>query len=284
MPGVADGHEDTHFYIDNAPPRELLAVLRVMSPAVTISPKNAQATIWREYGTDAMQKDATYASRRLFDIGALSNQPSMYQLTERGIALQQLLSVNEAFVIDLMHYLQFTRFGFEGCSRKLLWTYRRVCEHFWSHGELTNYKELAAILQDEMRERFKKAIDFEKTQHMGARIDSTGVGRVTTWLRSLTPSPFVEKGTEIIPRVVDREELALLALDDVYRWEQYAYGDAVILDDRLLRRLAGVFFLDTECCRTLLRRAARRDILRMSDTLAGPAVTLLRPFTVEQCI
>ena len=55
-----------------------------------------------------------------------------------------------------------------------------------------------------------------------------------------------------------------------------------MMDDSLLNQLAGVFFLDQECCASLLQLAAKIvPTVRMADTLAGPSINLLCPFTID---
>ena len=120
------------------------------------------------------------------------------------------------------------------------------------------------------------------TAPVGARFDSTAVGRIYTWLRALDPPPFTKSSKNLQPRLVQRFELALLALDDTYRSRQYRYGDAVLMDDSLLNQTARVFFLDPSCCTDLLRLAARIvPSIKISDTLGGASINLLKPFTVD---
>lgn len=119
----------------------------------------------------------------------------------------------------------------------------------------------------------------------GGRFDGTGVGRVMAWLRALEPSPLPggRNNKRLIPREVDRLELALLALDDVYRARGYAYGDPVIMDDALVRQAAGVFFLDEACCARLIQLAARLFPRRLTarSTLEGTRLVLHGPYTVQ---
>jgi len=120
------------------------------------------------------------------------------------------------------------------------------------------------------------------TARVGARFDSTAVGRVYTWLRALDPPPFTKSDKDLHPRFVQRFELALLALDDTYRSRQYHYGDAVLMDESLVNQIAGVFFLDPKCCADLLRLSANIvPSVKMSDTLGGASINLLRPFTID---
>jgi len=130
-----------------------------------------------------------------------------------------------------------------------------------------------------MREEFD-SLDW--TARVGSRFDSTAVGRIYTWLRALEPPPFTKSNKTLIPRYVERHELALLALDDTYRSRGYRYGDAVLMDESLVTQAAGVFFLDLKCCADLLRLSANiAPYVKMSDTLGGASINLLRPFTIE---
>jgi len=120
------------------------------------------------------------------------------------------------------------------------------------------------------------------TARVGARFDSTAVGRIYTWLRALDPPPFTKSSKNLQPRLVQRFELALLALDDTYRSRQYRYGDAVVMDDSLINQIAGVFFIDMKCCADLLRLSANVvSSVKMSDTLGGASINLLHPFTID---
>jgi len=114
------------------------------------------------------------------------------------------------------------------------------------------------------------------------RFNSTAASCVSTWLHALDPPPFIKSNKTLQPRLVQRFELALLALDDTYRFRQYRYGDAVLMDDSLLNQTARVFFLDPSCCTDLLRLAARIvPSVKISDTLGGASINLLKPFTVD---
>ena len=54
------------------------------------------------------------------------------------------------------------------------------------------------------------------------------------------------------------------------------------MDESLVAQTAGVFFLDISCCADILRLAVKIvPLVEMSDTLGGPSIHLLRPFTVN---
>jgi hypothetical protein len=124
-----------------------------------------------------------------------------------------------------------------------------------------------------------KHLDY--TARVGSRFDDTAAGRWAHWVRALHPPPFSEEGT-LQKRTVTQPELVLLAVDDLYRSRDYRYGDPVILDDAVLDEVARVFFLDPICCRELLSLAARlTKVIRLADTFAGPSITLMESYTIE---
>ncbi|MBT9142062.1 MAG: hypothetical protein DDT32_00963 [Syntrophomonadaceae bacterium] len=274
--------EDTHFYLDNAPPSEVSHVLRVLSAGNALTPNEIAKIMADEYGFE-MQRDHSYSPRRLYDLG-LAHQESQgpkftYKLTERGLKLQTIQAMDLSLATDLMHYLHYTGYSSNPNDRKYLWSYRRCCERVWANGCLLKHKDLASEVLATMREEFD-SLDW--TAPVGARFDSTAVGRIYTWLRALEPPPFTKSNRNLIPRYVERHELALLALDDTYRSRGYRYGDAVLMDESLVTQVAGVFFLDLKCCADLLRLSTNiAPCVKMSDTLSGASINLLRPFTVE---
>ena len=275
--------EDTHFFIDNAPPEEVKYVLRVLSAGVGLTPKEIADSLKSNYGFE-MQDDKTYSPRRLFDLGlAIQSREggkTKYRLTERGVKLQNILDTDSALAVDLLHYLHYTGYIGAPHDRKYLWSYRRCCEIIWTSMRKINTSTLATQIQSEMREEFPQ-LDYGARQ--GSRFNSTGVSRVYRWLRELNPSPLDEKiGMSLLPRIAERYELAILALDYIYQSRGYTYGDPVIMDDNFIQQVAGVFFLDTECCRRLLLIGARvTQSVKLRDTLAGSSINLLKPFRIE---
>lgn len=291
---------DVHFYPDNAPPKEVVPLLSLMSDKEPVTPLQADSIMAARLGVK-MQADKAYSLRRILDLGLAERRGRNggYILNGCGVAVQAILSAAHPLGIDLLHYLHFTPFaGLQaagaraveqyGKTRKYLWTYRRCCESLWRTGGVVPNVQLAAQLQMEMREEFPW-VDFSEfaggRMRAGGRLNAVGVGAVVTWLRALEPSPIPEdrRDKRLIPREVDRVELALLALDDVYRARGYAYGDPVIMDEALLRQAAGVFFLDLECCARLMQLAARLfpRRLTMRGTLEGAMLVVHGPYTVE---
>jgi hypothetical protein len=274
--------EDTHFYLDNAPPKEVIAVLRVLSTYSDLTPKEISKTLRDSYGFE-MQKDYTYSPRRTFDLG-LADQSRKgsavtYRLTELGLKVQNMLGTDPALSTDVLHYLHYT--GYTGLphQRKYLWSYRRCCEILWTDMRIVSPSELASTIQAEMQEKFPW-LDYGKKA--GARFNSTAASCISTWLRALDPSPIDHVGSPLVPRTIDRYEIALLALDEIYRRNGYLYGDPVIMDDDFVWQVAGVFFLDTECCKELLGIGSRiNQSLRISETLSGVSINLLKPFKID---
>jgi len=275
-------NEDTHFYVDNAPPDEVSHVLRVLSLDSSITPDEIAEVMVNEYGFE-MQRDHNYSPRRLYDLH-LARQGrqgprTTYRLTERGARVQAIQAMNPALGTDLLHYLHYTSYSGNPQDRKYLWSYRKCCEIVWSTQRLVPNRNLASQILSRMGEEFS-CLDW--TARVGARFDSTAVGRVYTWLRALDPPPFTKSNKNLRPRFVQRFELALLALDDTYRFRQYHHGDAVLMDESLVNQTAGVFFMDPKCCADLLRLSAKiGSTAKMSDTLSGPSINLLGPFTIN---
>ena len=188
---------------------------------------------------------------------------------------------------DVLHYLHFSRYIVlpdltevkAPTARKNLWSYRRCCQLIWNAQGLIDAKALAALILGEIAQTFPEA---NSTAREGARFNATAATCVYAWLRSLKPPPLEKSGTPLSLRQIDRYELGLLALDDLYRARAYRYGDAVLLTDDLLDQVASVFFLDHSCCIKLLRVAAKfSKHIKMTDTLSGPSINLLRPYTVD---
>lgn len=274
--------EDTHFYIDNVPPSEVSHVLRVLSAENALTPNEIAKTMADEYGFK-MQQDHSYSPRRLYDLG-LAHQERQgpritYKLTQRGLKLQTIQAMNLSLATDLIHYLHYTGYSGNPNDRKYLWSYRRCCEIIWSTQRLVPNQKIASQILSRMGEEFSS---LNWTARVGVRFDSTAVGRIYTWLRALEPPPFTKSNKTLQPRSVERFELALLALDDTYRSRGYRYGDAVLMDESLVTQVAGVFFLDLKCCADLLRLSVNIvPFAKMSDTLGGAAINLLRPFSID---
>ena len=117
---------------------------------------------------------------------------------------------------------------------------------------------------------------------IGGRFNAVSAGCVSTWLRTLTPSPIARPGESIQRRLVQRFELPLLALNYVYHTRGYKYGDPVLMDGLLIDQISGVFFLNDECSTNMLRMALRiSSFIKLSDTLSGTAISLLKPYTID---
>lgn len=273
--------EDTHFYIDNAPPKEVIEVLRVLSLQNGMTPGEISGLLLTK--GIRMQKDYTYSPRRLFDLGLAEHAPPpagrvTYLLSLAGLHLQRILNTEQSLAIDLLHFLHYSRFTGAPHDRKYLWSYRRCCQLIWDAGYLASPAQLAATIQSEMQEEFS-ALDFGARQ--GARFNKTAVSCVYTWLRTLLPSPIGADRT-LVKREVGEIKLALLGLDFAYREQRYHYGDPILMSESLINKVAQVFFLDGQCCRRLMLAAETiTDVVKIVDTLGGPSITLTRPITVE---
>jgi hypothetical protein len=274
--------EDTHFYIDNAPPDEVAMVLRCLSPSEPLTTDEIAERLASEYGF-TMQRHKTESPRRLFDLGLAVQVAGArrleYTASSLGVQLRAVLTLDQTMFWDLMHFLHYSLYCRRPDARKYLWSYRRCCDLAWEEGRLPPKDEMAAKVQALMRQEFV-SLDF--SARVGARFDSTAVGRWLAWIRRLAPCPFPQNQDSLQKRGIQRHELSLLSLDYVYHMRGYRYGDPVVLDDNLLDEMGRVFFLDPVCCRQLLDIAGRmsRSVV-LKDTFAGTSVTLMAPYKVE---
>jgi len=274
--------EDTHFYIDYAPPNEVRKALWCLSPEQPMTPTEIFDML--ESQDQPIKSRRTEIPHRLFDLGLASQVKQgnrvAYLLTKLGRKIQEIDNFDPELYPDLMHFLHFSSWDGTPQARKFLWSYRQCSELAWKEGRLLPPKEIAARIQSQMAEDFPH-LDY--TARVGARFDSTAAGRWARWVGTLSPSPFSETEGTLQERIVSNHALALLALDDVYRSRGYRYGDPVILDEPMLDEVARVFFLDPICCRKLLDLAARlTKVIKLSDTFAGTSVTLMAPYTIER--
>lgn len=275
-------NEDTHFYVDNAPPGEVAWVLRSLVRHEALGTKDIARLLYTEYGF-TMQKDKTYTPRRLYDLGlaqrTLDGGKVGYVLTELGEKVRDIAATDPAIYPDLMHFLHYARFDGKPETRKYLWSYRRCCEIVWCEKRLISNQEMASRVQALMRAEFP-ALDFGAAK--GARFDKTGAGRCYAWIKHLSPSPFPENDRALRLRIVRQHELPLLALSYVYSARSYRYGDPIVLANDLLDAIAQVFFLDPCCCRELIGIAAKMTkAVTLADTFAGTSVNLLVPYGIE---
>lgn len=271
--------EDTHFYLDNAHPLEVAGVLRVLNNGMGMTPDEIAERLLLNINY-TMQKDHGYSPRRLYDLGlAQQNREGskvLYSLNSLGCKVQTIAAFDDALTFDILHYLHFTGICFR--DRKYLWSYRRCCELIWNHRSIDDKQQIAQMIQAMMAEKFPW-LDF--TARQGARFNHTAVGAVIAWLKTIQPSIFDNKNVKL--RHVDRYELLLLALDDLYRTDNIVYGDPIILSEDICSKISRVFFIDPQCIHSLVETATHiaSTVVNTRDTLAGPSITLKRPFTVE---
>lgn len=274
--------QDTHFYFDNTPPQEVMNVISILSADYEQTPKEIASSLSSTYAFE-MQKDYTYSPRRVHDLGLAvrikRGSSVKYKLNELGLKIQNLSGFDRGLSLDLLHYLHYTGYKGEPTQRKYFWSYRQCCEIVWSNKRLIRTKDMASIIQAEMRKQFVW-LDYGKKT--GARFNDTAVSQIYSWLKYLEPSPFEKDGDELIPRKIDRYEIALLSMNEIYAYSGYAYGDPVIMDDDFIQRVAGVFMLDFECCKNLIEIGARiNNSIKMTETLTGLSVTLKKPFSID---
>jgi hypothetical protein len=278
MESVAE--QDTHFYIDYAPPNKVRDALWCLKPDNPMLPTEIFDRL-ESQGKTVSQR--TEIPRRLFDLG-LAEQVRhgnriAYTLTSLGSKLREIASFDPGLYPDLIHFLHFSSWDGTPQARKFLWSYRQCSEISWMEELLLPGKQLASRVQSRMMAKFP---DLDYAAAVGARFDSTAAGRWSRWVQSLKPPPFEQDNGDLQKRAVKYHEIILLALDDVYRFENYRYGDPVILDEEMIDELARVFFLDPICCRELLDLAAAvTKAVKLSDTFAGTSVSLVKPYTIE---
>lgn len=276
--------EDTHFLIDNAPPKEVEYVLRSLSPDVSYSVEELRSYMYSEWHFEA-QKDLAYSPRRLFDLGLAAKRKTKagkpgYVLTKFGQKVRDILSVDIELYPDILHYLHYDKYDGTPSARKLFWSYRCCCEIFWELKQIPPVAELVAKVQSRIAAEFPRAY----SQRIGGNFNAGGVtSGWKPWVKCLVPLVLGNGSQELTPRSTRRFELVLLSLDYVYRARGYRYGDPIVLDDDLLDSIARVFFLDLGCCRELIGLAAKMTkAVALADTFAGTSVNLLVPYGIER--
>jgi hypothetical protein len=275
--------EDLHFLIDSAPPLEVQYTLGCVDTETPLSTNELRRCLSSKWGYSA-QSNFTFSTRRLFDLGltdkarTATGKPG-HILSELGAVVREILYIDRGLYDEVMHYLHYTTYDGSPESRKLLWSYRTCCDIVWEHKELLPTSEMVAAVQSRIADQFPSAY----AKRVGGNFNAGGVSSGwKPWVARLQPSLFSPKGRNLVLRKIDRFEVVLLALDDLYRHQGYRYGDPVIIDQEMLDELARVFFLDPICCRELLDLAAAvTKAVKLSDTFAGTSVTLVKPYTIE---
>lgn len=274
--------EDLHFLIDSAPPLEVQYTLGCLDTEKPLSTNQLRGCLSSQWGYSA-QSNFTFSTRRLLDLGLTekamtpTGKPG-HILSGPGAVVREILYIDRGLYDELMHYLHYTTYDGSPQSRKLLWSYRTCCDTVWEHKELLPTSELVAAVQSRIADEFPSAY----ARRVGGNFNAGGVSSGwKPWVARLQPSPFATDGRKLVPRMIDRFEAVLLALDDLYRHKSYRCGDPVILDPEMTDELARVFFLDPLRCRELLDLAAAvTNTITLSDTFAGTSVTLVEPYTI----
>lgn len=275
-------HEDVHFLIDNATPKEVEYLLRSLGVQVAYSNAGLREHLSMEWHFKA-QKNLSLSTRRLCDLGLAATRDTSqgkpgYVLTSLGAQVRNLLEADHDLYADIVHYLHYDGYDGSPSARKLFWSYKCCCDVAWARKYVPPASELAAEVQSQIAARFPHIY----SQRIGGNFNVGGVSAWKAWLMNLACPPFSPGGQDVIPRVRHNFELVMLALDHVYRARGYRYGDPVVLDEDLLDELARVFFLEHQCCRELLTLATRttRTVV-LTDTFAGTSIKLLAPYGVE---
>lgn len=274
--------EDVHFLIDNASPREMEFILRCLNPQTAYSNAEVREHLSTEWYFTA-QKNISFSTRRLCDLGLAATGGTLlgkpgYLLTSLGGKVRNLLDTDHDLYADIMHYLHYNGYDGAPSARKLFWSYKCCCDLVWAWKRVPPASELASEVQSQISASFPELY----SQRVGGNFNVGGVSAWKAWVMELACPPFSVGERDVIPRVQDRFELAVLALDHVYRSRGYRYGDPVVLDDLLLDELARVFFLEHQCLRNLLSLAAKmtRSVV-LHDTFAGTSVKLMAPYGLE---
>jgi len=279
------GTNDTrpeHFYIDTSPPDKIRLILHALDSEMPLTIQEMEQLIVARYGP-LEQKMRSEWPRRLADLGLATQQRIggrlTYRITSLGQKVCELDTVVPELYPELMHYLHFSRYVGTPGARGYLWSYRQCSKLAWREKRIPPSADMASRVQSCMQAEFP---DLDYQADKGARFDSTAASRWLRWIAELRPSPLADDRT-LKPRIVNRCELVLLALDDTYRDRRYRYGDPVILDDELLDQIASVFFLDLMCCRELIDLASRTTrLLELSDSFGGTSIKLLEPYGIDR--
>jgi hypothetical protein len=270
--------EDHHFYIDNAAMPEVETALRVLSLDRPLASAEIRDIGRRDFYYP-MQKDATYAPKRLEDLGLAKKVGRLgYVLTLDGASLQSILQGDPGLAHELMHYRHFTGYAGHLDARKLMWSYRRCCELVWAAGRLLSAREVAGEILGEMQEQFATCLAGAGVE---GQFKASAVTSVYSWLRHLE-SPRIDKDGFLCRCSLRVPALAGLALDDFYRNRGINCGDRVVLDNSVLDSLALVFFATPDSVFDGLRQISRTlHGPQMIETLSGTAIILNRPYGIR---
>lgn len=274
--------EDDHFLIDHAPPNEVRLALQSLRSNSRLTTRDLRIQIMERFGYEP-QADFAYTTRRLYDLGLSSvnrkgTESAIHSLSSLGQQMVDLLAVDDELYADAMHFLHYDRYNGSEEARKLFWSYRECCTFAWSRKENPPNREVVAHVQAGI----EKLMPSAHQSRIGGNFNSGGVTEWRSWLRELVPPPVQTGSRHMLLRSITRYEPVLLAIDYVYRQRGYGYGDSVVLDDELLDDTARIFFLDPSCCRQLIDIASELTLfLDLSDTFAGSAVTLHKPYEIR---
>jgi len=275
-----DNHqEDAHFLIDNVSPRELEYTLRALDFQY---PKNLEILseeLFSNWGY-SVQSHFSNTTRRLLDLNLINradDKKSSFLLTPLGIKLRQILDTSPVLYSDLVHFLHYTG---SPKIRKYFLSYKWCCQILWERQELLGSQEIAAIIQSKIEEEYPQFYQ----QKTGGNFNPGGVSAWKIWISNLEPGLFGtenSKSKQITLRNITDFQLVLLSLNYLYTDRGYRYGDPVLIDEEIINNLSEVFFLELNCCRSLITLAAKLPPgITLRESLAGTTVTLQKPFTI----
>lgn len=264
-----------HFYIDYCPYEQAITTLQALSHEKYLTSFELAESIGEELRSEVRKRLVLLKIAQEKE----DNNSLAYVLTTLGNKLKEISYFDSELLPDLFHYLHLLYDPDDINSPKMFWSYSQCSKIFWNSGELTNYKEIASIVQNRMKDDFP---NLDYTASVGARFDNYAVGRWAGYIKNLIPSP-VDDNKRLIKRSLSRFEIILLAITHLYYSRHYRFGDPVVLGNNVLDEISSVFFLDPDCSKQLINIASRLSpLLSKRDTYGGMAITLNEPYTIER--
>lgn len=174
-------------------------------------------------------------------LGLLDKRKNSIRISQNGRLLTQL---KPAIMPEIFHFLIYT--GWDDVAPKEFlpsWSYRYICDHFWTIGEFK--------LSDESNERLvSEVIDRAETTFTelgienfdGVSFSGKSLRGARKWLEALTPS-VIEKNT-FTRRSFCPPELLLLGIGWIFRHERDPIGVPLLLSRPQREALCRLCLLD----------------------------------------
>lgn len=270
--------DDSHFLLDNAPPKEVLYTLLSFSRGSEYSNSDL-IDILNEKWSYKAQRNYSNSTRRLFDLQLLDkNEAGLFSITTLGEKVKEIHEFDNELFNEVFHFLHTTFYYFIENPRKMFWSYRKCSEYLWRNKKIITNQEISNHVINEIDSNWPNL----DTSTRGGRFNEGGVSSWKTWVNSLVPNPIGDSG-ELVYRHTNRYELILLSIDDYYRKYKLRFGDPVVVGANVLDEISSVFFLDLECAKQLIIIASRLSpLLSKRDTYGGMAITLNEPYSIER--